>query len=105
MLMKIGVGICERQSGLLSLAYFIISRKARDWAQLDTFEGDLLLRVVLKLQNSLKILIKNDDYTQTNRRQLLRIIVKGFPVTAVHSVQIRKEGEGLQEGEVPRDRK
>lgn len=30
MLMKMGVGICERQTGLLSLAYIIVSRKVRD---------------------------------------------------------------------------
>ena len=73
MLMKMGVGICERQSGLLSLAYIIISGKSRNLVKSDAFKGELLLKVVLKLGNSLKILIKNNDQTQTNRRQLLRI--------------------------------
>ena len=51
MLMRMGVGICERQLGLLLLAYIIISRKARDLMKLDAFEGGLLLRMVLTLEN------------------------------------------------------
>lgn len=76
MLMKMRVGMRERQSGLLLLAYIIISRKARDLMKPDAFEGGLLLKVVLTLENSLKIPIKHNDPTQTNKRQLLRIIVK-----------------------------
>lgn len=68
--------------------YITILRNAGDLVIPGTFEGGLLLRMLLKTEEFIVSFYKDYDQTQTKRRQPLIIIVKGFPVTGDHSVQV-----------------